>query len=712
MKQFFPIFLGGLIMTASAFGTPKQNPLLNNWWKGPHGGVPEFNKVKVEDFKPAIEESMNQYRTEIKAIADNSAEPTFENTIEAMEKSGRTMDRVFSYYYTWGSSMSNPTYQEVEKEMAPKLAAFFDEIYQNSKLFKRIETVYNSPAKTKLNPEQQRLVWYQHNRFVLNGAKLSDKQKTRVSEINQKLAGLTTQFSQNQMADEEKEYLTLEKKEELAGLPQSLIDGAAEEAANRKLTDAKKPTKWVLSNTRSSIEPFLTYSSNRALREKAFRMWTSRGDNNNAHNNNKLVTEILKLRAERAKILGYPTFAHWRLSDSMAKDPQKAMDLMMKVWTPAVAQVKKEVADMQAIVDAEKGGFKIEPWDYRYYAEKVRKAKYDLDFNLVKPYLQLDNIQKAMFLSAEKLFGFKFTKLSGVPTFHKDQTVYKVTREGKQIGLWYFDPYARPGKNSGAWMSAYREQNRVDNPAVTTLVSNNSNFIKTKPGEPVLISWDDAITMFHEFGHALHGLSSNVTYPSLSGTNVARDYVEFPSQVNENFLETPEVMKLLKNKQGKSLPKELIEKIEKARTFNEGFNTVEFLASAIVDMKLHLAGDKTIDPVKFEKESLKEIGMPSEIVMRHRIPAFGHLFSGDGYAAGYYSYLWSQVLDHDAFEAFTEAGNAYDKNVAKKLYDYVFSVGNTMDPAEGYRKFRGRDPEVNALLRARGFPVPAETTTK
>lgn len=700
-------------MTSIASAATTSNPLLNNWWKGPHGGVPEFNKVKVEYFKPAMEESMNQYRAEIKAIAENPAQATFENTLEAMEKSGRTMDRVFTYYFTWGSSMSTPEYQKIEQEMAPKLAAFFDEIYQNSKLFKRIETVYNSPAKVKLTPEQQRLSWFQYNRFVLNGARLDDKQKAKVSEINQKLATLTTQFSQNQLADEEKEFMTLEKKEDLAGLPQSLIDGAAEEAANRKLTDAKKPTKWVLSNTRSSIEPFLIYSTNRALREKAFKMWTSRGDNNNAHNNNKIVTDILKLRAERAKLLGFPTFAHWRLTDSMAKDPQKAMDLMMKVWTPAVAQAKKEVADMQALVDAEKGGFKIEAWDYRFYAEKVRKAKYDLDFNLVKPYLQLENIQKAMFLSAEKLFGFKFTKISGVPTFSKDQTVYKVTRNGKQVGLWYFDPYARPGKNSGAWMSAYREQNKVDSPeGVTTIVSNNSNFIKTKPGEPVLISWDDAITMFHEFGHALHGLSSNVTYPSLSGTNVARDYVEFPSQVNENFLETPEVLKLLKNKQGKSLPKDLIDKIEKARTFNEGFATVEFLASAIVDMKLHLAGDKAIDPAKFEKEALKEIGMPSEIVMRHRIPAFGHLFSGDGYAAGYYSYLWSQVLDHDAYEAFTEVGNSYDATVAKKLYDNVFSVGNTVDPAEGYRKFRGRDPEVNALLRARGFPVPAATTTK
>jgi peptidyl-dipeptidase Dcp len=397
----------------------------------------------------------------------------------------------------------------------------------------------------------------------------------------------------------------------------------------------------------------------------------------------------------------------------MAKDPQATMDLMMKVWKPGVDQVKKEVADMQAIVDAEKGKFKIQPWDYRYYAEKVRKTKYDFDFDLVKPYLQLKNIQEAMFLAANKLFGFKFKEVKNIPVFHKTMTVYEVSRGGKVVGLWYFDPYARADKRSGAWMSAYREQHRLDGKSVKTLVSNNSNFIPGKPGDPVLLSWDDATTMFHEFGHALHGLSSDVTYPSISGTNTVRDFVEFPSQVNENFLTTPEVLKILKNKEGKTLPADLVAKIENTKTFNEGFQTVEFLASALVDMKLHLAGDQTIDPRKFEKETLKELGMPSEIVMRHRIPQFNHLFTSESYAAGYYSYLWAQVLDNDAFEAFTEAGNPYDKKVSKKLYEFIFSKGNTMDPAEAYRKFRGRDPEANALLRARGFPVPtAESGTK
>ncbi|OYZ24127.1 MAG: peptidase M3 [Bdellovibrio sp. 28-41-41] len=687
--------------TAKSTTKTTTNPLLVNWWNGPHGGVPMFDKVKIADFQPAMEAGMIEAKKAIEAIASNPKEATFENTILEMEKSARVLERTMTYYSVWSGGLNNAEFQEVEKTMSPKLAAFEDEVIQNSKLFKRIESVYNSPAKAKLTPEQQRLVWYQYNKFILKGAKLDDKQKARVSEINQRLAQLATQFSQNQLADEANISMTLDKASDLAGLPQPLIDAAAEEATNQK-----KAGKWVLTNTRSSIEPYLTYATNRELREKAFKMWTSRGDNGNANDNNKIIPEVLKLRTERSKILGFETYAHWNLADNMAKDPAKAMDLMMQVWKPAVVQVKAEVKDMQAIVDQEKGGFKIQPWDYRFYAEKVRKAKYDLDMNAVKPYLQLSQIQKGLFFTAEKLFGMKFEQLKGVPVFHPEVTVYKVTKAGKQIGLWYFDPYARAGKNSGAWMSAYREQSRIDKKPLTTIVSNNSNFIKGKPGEPVLLSWDDAVTMFHEFGHALHGLSANVTYPTLSGTNVPTDYVEFPSQVMENYLETPEVLKLLTNVKGEPIPKDLIEKIEKTKTFNSGFTTVEFLASAIVDMKLHMSPDTNIDTAKFEKSALKELGMPIEIVMRHRLPAFGHLFSGEGYAAGYYSYLWSQVLDHDAYEAFVEAGNPYDKKTAKKLVDYVFSVGNTMDPADGYRQFRGRDAKVDALLRARGFPVP------
>jgi peptidyl-dipeptidase Dcp len=680
------------------------NPLLAKW-VGIYE-VPPFDQIKVADFKPALEEAIAQQRREIQVIAENPAPATFDNTVVPFENSGQTMRRVMAVYEVWHSAMNGPEFQKIDQEMAPKLAAFQDEITQNSALFKRIEAVFKSPAKSQLTPEQQRLVWFHETRFVLHGAQLADAQKTRVAQINQRLASLSTQFTQNELGDEETDALILSQAADLAGLPQSQIDAAASEGEHRGMKG-----KWVIANTRSSMEPFLTYAEKRDLREKAFRIWTSRGDNDNAHNNNKIVSEILKLRAERSKLLGYPTFAHWHLADTMAKDPQTAMALMMKVWRPALAQVQKEVADMQAIMNtdanAKSGGAQIQPWDYRFYAEKVRKAKYDFDETSVKPYLQLKNIREAMFSAAKRLYGFTFVQLHDMPVYHDGMSAYKVTgRDGGLVGIWYFDPYARPGKNSGAWMDAYREQQKMGGKETKTIVSNNANFIPAKPGEPVLLSWDDAVTMFHEFGHALHGLNSNVTYPSLSGTNTAGDFVEFPSQFNENYLKTPEVLKLLTDKDGHPLPKELIKKLDRAKTFNSGFDTVEFLASAIVDMKLHLAGDTTIEPRAFERDTLKELGMPSEIVMRHRIPQFGHLFSSEDYAAGYYGYLWAQVLEADAFEAFQEKKGPYDAAVAKRFHDTILSIGNTIDPSDAYQQFRGRPPKVDALLRARGFPVP------
>jgi peptidyl-dipeptidase Dcp len=459
-------------------------------------------------------------------------------------------------------------------------------------------------------------------------------------------------------------------------------------------------------NTRSSIDPFLTYSDRRDLREKAWRMFVNRGDNGSEHDNNAIITEILQLRAERAKLLGYPTHAHWRLENSMAKTPENAMKLMEAVWKPAVARVHEEVADMQALADKDGAKITIEPWDYRYYMEKVRKAKYDLDQNEIKPYLQLEKLREGIFWVAGELFNFNFTPVTNVPVAHPDIRVWEVTDKTtkKHIGLWYFDPYARAGKRSGAWMNAYRSQERV-NGEITPIVSNNANFVKGKPGEPVLISWDDATTMFHEFGHALHGLNSNVTYPSLSGTAVPRDYVEFPSQLLEHWLSTPEVLQrfALHYQTGKPIPQELVDKIKRSATFNQGFATVEYLSAALVDMKLHLAGDKKIDPDAFERETLAQLGMPKEIVMRHRTPQFLHVFSSDGYSAGYYSYLWSDVLTADAFGAFVEGKGPYDKAVAERLRKYVFSVGNTVDPAEAYRAFRGRDPRVDALMKKRGF---------
>jgi peptidyl-dipeptidase Dcp len=684
----------GVFMTVAMAAT---NPLLKDW-TGEYGGVPPFDKVKIGDIKSGLLQGMEISEKNWDKIANNPEPATFENTIAAMENADNDRNNVLTIYHIWSSGKKTPEFKEIEKEMSPKLAAHSTRMVQNGKLFKRIEDVYNSKEKTKLTPEQQRLTWWYHNYFVQRGAKLSDEQKKRVAEINQELAKLTTNFEQNVLGDEEDNGLVIEKASDLAGLPTSFIESAAQEATNRGLKG-----KWMIANTRSSMEPFLTMADNRKLREEAFKRWSSRGDAGK-HNNGKIITEILKLRAERSKIYGYKTYAHWKLNDSMAKDPNKAMDLMMKVWDPAVKAVKKDVAEMQKIASKD-GDFKIQPWDYRYYAEKVRKAKYDLDFNLVKPYLSLENMRKAMFFSAQKLYGLDFIKVDNVPVFDKNMTVYKVVDKDKNfVGLWYFDPFARPGKHSGAWMNDYRPQRKDRGRDEKTFVSNNCNFIPGKPGEPVLISWTDATTLFHEFGHALHGLLSNVKYPSLSGTNVVRDYVEFPSQFNEHYIRTPEVLKFFVDKDGKQIPKDLVDKIEKAKTFNTGFETVEFLASAILDMKLHLAGDKEIDPAKFEKEALKEIGMPPEIIMRHRLPHFGHIFSGDGYAAGYYSYLWSQVLDNDAFEAFTETkSGAYDPETAKRLVKECLSVGNTVDPAEAYRKFRGRDPKPDALLRERGF---------
>lgn len=675
-----------------------KNPLLDAW-TGPHNGVPPLDKIKASDFKPALLASMDEDRQEISKITSDPAAPNFENTIGAMEKTAGTLNRVMNLYYVWSSNLNTPEFQAIDTEMMPKIAAFYDEINQNEALFKRIEAVYNSPEMKTLNAEQQRLVWKYYTDFVFNGAKMDPVSKKKVAEINQKLASLNTKFSQNLLADE---GLSMELSDaDVKGLPEEVASAASE------MAKSKNKKGYLVANTRSSIEPFLTYCTNRSLREKAWKMFINRGDNGGEHDNNKLITDILQLRAERAKLLGFPTHAHWRLSNKMAKTPEKAMDLLLAVWKPAVARVKEEVADMQKMADQQKADIKIEAWDYRFYAEKVRKAKYDLDENEVKPYMQLEKMREGMFWMAGELFNFNFEQVTDVPVFHPDVRVWKVSDKtsGKQIGLWYFDPYAREGKRSGAWMTAYREQSR-NNGEVTTIVSNNSNFIKGKDGEPVLISFDDAETLFHEFGHALHGLCSNVTYPKLSGTNVATDYVEFPSQILERWLSTPEILNKysLHYKTGAPIPADLVKRIKNANKFNKGFGTVEYLASALIDMKLHLVGSQIIDADAFERNELTALGMPKEIVMRHRTPQFAHIFADDGYSAGYYSYLWSDVLSADAYEAFTEAGGAYDKEVGKRLKDNVFSVGNTVDEATGYKAFRGKDPSIGALMRNRGFP--------
>jgi peptidyl-dipeptidase Dcp len=699
----FVAALAGASAIATETPAVPANPLLAPW-TGPFGGVPPFDRVQVADLQPALEIAMAGQLVEIDRIAADPAPANFENTIAAMERTGRELDRAQTIFGIYTSTLNDEAVQKVEREMAPKLAAHRDRITQNEALFKRIAAVYETREDSGLTPEQQRLTWYYYTNFVRAGAKLDPEAKRQLSEINVALAGLYTRFSQNVLADENNLQLVIENEADLAGLPESVRSGAAQVAEARG-----QKGKWVIANTRSSIEPFLTYSERRDLREQAWRMFVDRGDNGGATDNNVVITEILLLRAKRAKLLGYETHAHWRLENAMAKEPVRAMRLMEEVWTPAVARVHEEVADMQAIADKEGAGIKIAPWDYRYYAEKVRKAKYDLDETEITPYMQLENLREGMFYMAGQLFGFTFKPAdpAKVPVYHPDVRVWEVTDpKGQLVGLWFFDPYARQGKRSGAWMNAYRPQERFDGD-VKTIVSNNANFVKGKPGEPVLISWKDAETLFHEFGHALHGLSSNVNYPSLSGTRVARDYVEFPSQLMEHWLSTPEILDryALHYQTGKPIPKDLVAKIRNADTFNQGFDTVEYLSSALIDMKLHLAGEQAIDPDRFERETLAAMNMPSEIVMRHRTPQFLHVFGGDGYSAGYYSYLWSDTLTADAWEAFTEAGGPWDKAVAKRLRDNVFSVGNTIDPADGYRAFRGRDAEIAPLMRKRGFPV-------
>ncbi|MBX7249449.1 MAG: M3 family metallopeptidase [Caulobacteraceae bacterium] len=683
----------------AAAPAPNANPLLNKW-TGPYGGVPPFDRIKVEHFKPAIEQGIAENLREVEAVANNPAPATFENTIAALEDTGRLLSDVTTSYGIWGSTLNTDDFQAVQEEMNPKLAALSDQISSNAKLFARVDAVYNSPDKARLTPEQQRLTWVTWNGFVRSGAKLNDAQKARVAQINQELSGLFTQFSKNLLADE-KTYTVLEQGD-LGGLSESYVAGAASVAAAKGM-----PGKWVVANTRSSVDPFLTESTNRGLREKVWKKFVNRGDNGDANDNNAIIRKILKLRVERANLYGYPTHAHYILENRMAKTPERALALMEAVWTPAVARVHEEVRDMQAIADKEGAGITIEPWDYRFYQEKVRKARYDLDSNEVKQYLQLEKLREGMHWAAGQLYGFEFTQVHDVPVAHPDIRVWEVKRAGRHVGLWYFDPYARDIKRSGAWMNAYRTQEKFRGD-VTTIVSNNCNFVKVDGGKPVLISWDDAETLFHEFGHALHGLNSDVNYPTLAGTAVARDYVEFPSQLNEHWLSTKEVLSrfALHHETGQPIPDALVAKIKKASTFNQGFATVEYLASALIDMKLHLAGAADIDPDAFERDELNRLGMPKELVMRHRTPQFGHVFSSDGYSAAYYSYLWADTLTADAAEAFVEAGSFYDRPTAKRLHDTIMSRGNTIDPAEQFRAFRGRDVKIGALMRDRGFPVP------
>ena len=695
-----------------AFSSYAQNPdnMTNNTllqeWTGPYQGVPAFDKMKVEDVSAAVEKGMELSLADIEKIANNPAAPTFENTIVAMESSGKELDRVFTYYGILSSNMSSPEFREISSKLAPKLSEYQSKISQNEKLFQRIKAVYDASQKKPLAADQQRVVDLTYKSFEMNGANLDAAKKERYAAINKELSSIYNSFSNNVLHDEEN-YVTYLNKDQLGGLSEGFIKSAAKIAK-----DKGRDGEYAITNTRSSMDPFLTYSTERELRKQVWTNYYSRGDNGDEFDNNKLIAEILKLRKERVALLGYDNYAQWRLQDRMAKTPENAMALMNAVWPAAIARVSEEVADMQTVANENGDNITIEPWDYRYYAEKVRQKKYDLDSDEVKQYLQLDKLTEALFFTAGELFNYKFTPVAegSVPVFHEDVKVWEVTDKdtGKHIGLWYLDPFARAGKRSGAWATTYRSYTSFEGEK-NVLASNNSNFVKPAPGEAVLVSWDDANTFFHEFGHALHFFSSNVKYPTLNGG--VRDYTEFQSQLLGRWLSTDEVINkfLVHYKTGQPIPAELVAKIKKASTFNQGFSTTEYLASAIMDMKFHLADPTNIDIDKFERETLAELKMPKELVMRHRTPHFGHVFSGEGYATAYYGYMWADVLTSDASEAFKESeGGFYDKDVAAKLVKFLFAPRNSMDPAEAYRLFRGRDAKIEALMRDRGFPVPKE----
>jgi peptidyl-dipeptidase Dcp len=666
--------------------------------------APPFAEIRPEHFRPAFEAEMARQRTAIAAITDGPRDPSFADTIVPLEKSWLGLDRLASIFGLLTGAETSDALQAIEREMSPVLARHNSEIWLNEALFHRIEAIHARRDALGLGEEERRVVERYHTLFVRGGARLDAAGRKRLGEIKERLATLGTLFSQNVLADE-KAWMLVLGTGDLAGLPDWLVADAAQAAADRGV-----PGQHVITLSRSSIEPFLQFSTRRDLRENAFAAWVKRGENGGPSDNRAIMTETLALRAERARLVGYDSYADFRLADTMAKTPDAAVDLLASVWEAGRARAEAEADALQGLIAEEGHNFKLAPWDWRHYAEKIRKQRFDFDSAELKPYLQLERMIAAAFDTAGRLFGLGFEAVRDMPVYHPDVRVWNVTQDGRSVGLFLGDYFARPSKRSGAWMSSLRDQQRLTGD-VRPIVVNVMNFSKPPAGEPALLSFDDARTLFHEFGHALHGLLSNVTYPLISGTRVARDFVELPSQLYEHWLERPEVLRrfALDAETGEPMPEALLDKVLAARTFNQGFQTVEYTASALVDMDLHLlAAGRSIDVVAFERGVLERIGMPAAIAMRHRTPHFQHIFSGEGYAAGYYSYLWSEVLDADAFDAFEETGDAFDPATAKRLREHIYAAGNRRDPAEAYRAFRGRDPDPKALLRKRGLDAGRE----
>lgn len=672
------------------------NPLLAEW-DTPHG-APPFDRIEEADFLPAFNAAIESHAAEIQAIASNADSPTFENTILAMETSGNDLGRVSRVFFNLSSSASNDEIREIEREMTPRLAAHGASITLNSELFARIDTLYNDRATLGLTAQQMRLLETTHEDFVRAGAMLEGEDRDRFAEIRSALAGLYTQFAQNELRDRESWSLPLDA-DALDDLPPDMVSAAAGAADDLGLEG------HVITLSRSSVEPFLQTSPDRELREEAWRAWMNRGDNDNEFNNHETIREILQLRLEMANLLGYETYAHYRTADTMAGTPDAALELMEQVWWPARDRALEEQADIEARIEAAGLDHDVMPWDWRYYTEQVRAERFDLDPGEVRPYFQLDNMIDAQFHVATELFGVTFNEREDIPVYHPDVRVWEViSPEGEVIGLFYGDYFARPGKRGGAWMSSFRPQNGIT--GEIPIIINNCNYNRPAAGEPALLSFIDASTLFHEFGHGLHGLLSNTEFPSLAGTSVDRDFVEFPAQIYEHWLEQPEVLEqfALHHETGEPMPQELLERVLLAQTFNQGFETVEFLNSGFVDMAYHLDTDPAdIDIHEFEDEVLASRQNLDAIPMRHRSTHFLHSFAGEGYSAGYYGYLWAGVLDNDGFAAFEEAGDIFDPELAQRLLDSVFSAGDTQPAMDAYVGFRGREPVVEPLLRNRGF---------
>ena len=685
-----------------------NNPLLQPW-NTPHE-LPPFAQVRAEHFEPAFDEALKQHRAEVDTIGGNPEPPSFDNTIAALDRSGRLLDRVSELFHNLASSETSPALQAVQRRMAPRLAAHFSAVSMHRAVFERIGALHARRDELDLTPEQCRALERFHFDFVRAGAKLGPAEQQRYAQIMQRLAELTTRFGQNVLADESSFQLVLRDEADAAGLPDFVRAAARQAASERGVADASGADAMVITLSRSHIVPFLTFSERRDLREQAYRAWVSRGEHAGEHDNRPVAREILTLRNEQARLHGYPSYADYALADTMAGTQSAVTRLLEQVWEPAKARAAEERAALQALALSRGETAALEAWDWRYYAEKVRQVRYELDEATVKPYFALDRMVEAAFDCANRLFGLVFVEKPQIPAYHPDVKVYEVyqgsAEDGALIGIFLHDNHARATKRSGAWMSTLRNQSRNAGAGRVPVVLNNNNFAKGAPGQPTLLSFDDASTLFHEFGHGLHGLLSNVTYERLAGTAVLNDFVELPSQLFEHWLAEPEVLKRHARhyQTGEPIPDALIEKLQTARLFNQGFETVRYTASALVDMAVHALTDREApDVVEFECAELARIGAPADVGMNHRLAHFQHLFSSSSYAAGYYVYLWAEVLDADGYDAFVEAGSPFDAAVAQRLRRFIYSSGNSIEPTQAYRAFRGREPTVTAMLKGRGL---------